>query len=235
MIKRNQLSTSIVKEFQRRIKTGEYKSGDKLPPQDELAAIYGVSRTILREAFTQLSLMGLVEMVHGRGTFVSSLKPYSMLESLSPLMLMDRCTISEFFEARVSIEPAIASLAAQKATGEDIREIEAQITEMDDLLAKGEAEAFIRQDRDFHIVIAKVAKNGVLSRISQLIRDMIQECIGDALMDDFHLSKQIMEENRRIFNTIKNKEPEKARRAMETHIQNVETEFKGKIEAKAIS
>ena len=97
---REKLSSSVVKEVQHLISSGVYKTGDKLPSQDDLASSMGVSRTALREALKQLNLMGLVEMKHGKGTYISTLKPFSLLKSLSPIMLMDKSTVDEFFEAR---------------------------------------------------------------------------------------------------------------------------------------
>src|SRR5450756_208894 len=87
---RTSVIDSIVAELKTKIASGELKDGDMLTSQDELARSLGVSRTSLREALNRLSLMGLVEMRHGSGTYVKTARPQDLMNSLSSLLIMDQ-------------------------------------------------------------------------------------------------------------------------------------------------
>jgi GntR family transcriptional repressor for pyruvate dehydrogenase complex len=219
---REKLSSSVVKEFQHLISTGVYKSGDKLPAQDVLASSMGVSRTALREALKQLNLMGLVEMKHGIGTYVSTLKPFALLKSLSPLMLMDQSTVDEFFEARLYIESIVAFLAAKKADSEDIKDLENLDRQMEQDLKQRKLADFVEKDLDFHLLIAKASKNRVLARVIQIIRDLVHDVVGDTFENDLEATKNILKQNRKIIKAIQSHDVEDARKCMEDHIMYVE-------------
>lgn len=227
-VTREKLSSSVVKEIQQLISSGVYKTGDKLPSQDEFASSMGVSRTALREALKQLNLMGLVEMKHGKGTYISSLKPFSLLKSLSPIMMMDHSTVDEFFEARLHIESLVAFLAAQKGDQEDIEALEKLDRQMSVDLQEGKLEEFIEKDLDFHLLIAKASKNRVLSRVIQIIRDMVHDLIGGIFENDLASLKSILNQNRKIIKAIKMHESVKARKYMEMHIKYVERALRKK-------
>ena len=225
ILKREMLSSSLVKEIQRRISDREIKSGDMLPPQSDIAAEFGVSRTVVREALKQLNIMGLIETKHGIGTYVSSLKPSSLLESLSPLMLMDQSTIDEFFEARMHIESIVAYQAAKKAELKDINDLEKKIFRMKEDLKEGNLEAFSKRDMDFHFFIAKASKNKVLARIIQIIRDLLQQIIGDVYKDG-QSANSFLNHNIKIVKAIKERDPENAQKLMKNHILYVERRLK---------
>jgi GntR family transcriptional repressor for pyruvate dehydrogenase complex len=221
-VTREKLSSSVVKEIQHLISTGVYKTGDKLPPQDVLASSMGVSRTALREALKQLNLMGLVEMKHGKGTYVSSLKPFALLKSLSPIMMMDQSTVDEFFEARLYIESIVAFLAAKKADPEDIRDLEILDRQMEEDLKLSKLADFVEKDLDFHLLIAKASKNRVLARVIQIIRDLVHDVVGDTFENDLASLNSILDQNRKIIKAIQRHDTEDARKCMEDHIMYVE-------------
>ena len=226
VIKREVLSSSLVKEIQRRISTHEFSPGDKLPPQDELASMFGVSRTALREALKQLALMGLVELKHGKGTFISSSTPSELLESLSPLLLMNKETTFELLEARLFIESALASLAAKKASPEDIGELGTMVQGMKKDLGEGDIEAFTEKDLGFHLLIANASKNRVLGRILQTIRDMLHQFIGEALVLIPGMARSALNYHGRILEAIEKHDAESAEKHMRNHILHIETSIR---------
>ena len=90
LFERTTVIDSIVAEIKGKIVFGELKDGDMLASQDELARILAVSWASLREALNRLSLMGLVEMRHGSGTYVKTARPHDLMNSLSSLLIMDQ-------------------------------------------------------------------------------------------------------------------------------------------------
>ena len=101
----------------------ELKPGDKLPPERELAEMLGVSRPSLREALRALSIMKVIEVRQGDGTYVSALKPEELVEHLEFVFMLDDSTMLQLFEARKIVE--VAEAAGDQATADlGVRRIE---------------------------------------------------------------------------------------------------------------
>jgi GntR family transcriptional repressor for pyruvate dehydrogenase complex len=109
----------VVSQLREMIHRGELRPGDRLPPERDLAKRLGVSRPTLRAGISSLAAVGVLQPRRGAGTFVVEAEGPPALDS-SPLRLMaslQRFTPAEMFEARRSLEMAIAALAAERATG----------------------------------------------------------------------------------------------------------------------
>src|SRR5947208_12487031 len=103
------------------IVTGELGPGDRLPKENDLAERLGLSRNSLREAVKALSLIRVLDVRQGDGTYVTSLAPQLLLDALSFVVDFHRDdTVLEFFEVRRILEPAATALAAQRMTDEDV-------------------------------------------------------------------------------------------------------------------
>src|SRR6187431_1010122 len=112
----------VVTQLREMIHRGELRPGDRLPPERDLAKLLGVSRPTLRAGISSLAAVGVLQPRRGSGTFVVEPEGPPSLDS-SPLQLMaslQRFTPAEMFEARRSLEMAIAALAAERATGEQM-------------------------------------------------------------------------------------------------------------------
>ena len=102
---RKTFSRKVVEHIRDLISTGRLKPGDKLPPEREFAQQLGVSRTALREAFKSLSLMGILEIKQGEGTFISRVGPPSFMKAIEPMLLLNRTDILELVEGAESSRP----------------------------------------------------------------------------------------------------------------------------------
>jgi GntR family transcriptional repressor for pyruvate dehydrogenase complex len=221
VIRRQSLSSALVREIQHRASKGEFKPGEKLPPQNELAARFGVSRTALREALQQLALMGTVEIKHGTGTFVCSSPPSSLFDSLSPLLLMDKATTFELLEARLYVESTVALLAAKRRGRKDVEQLTALVEGMKADLSQGRIDAFSQKDLEFHLLVAKASKNHVLVKILQTLRDMLQQFISEALISMPGISKSALNYHLRILRAIEKHRGDEAQKHMRNHILHV--------------
>src|SRR3990167_6105938 len=123
-IRSTRIYEEIVRQVKQMITEGRLKSGDQLPPERDLAEKFRVSRTSVREALRALESLGLLEIRPGEGTFVREVSVEALIEPLALLMVSQRETIGELFEARRVLEPAIAALAAARATPEEVQEME---------------------------------------------------------------------------------------------------------------
>jgi DNA-binding FadR family transcriptional regulator len=106
---------------------GEYKEGARLPSEAEFATIYSVSRATVREALKSLQRAGVVRTVHGSGgaSFVKRPDSTIVTEGLMILLLLEDVTVADLMEARMILAPAIAGLAAERATDQELLELQA--------------------------------------------------------------------------------------------------------------
>src|SRR3989449_1381053 len=123
-IKSTRIYEEIVRQVKQLIAEGRLKSGDQLPPERDLAEKFVVSRTSVREARRALESLGFVEIRPGEGTFIREVSVEALIEPLALVMASQRGAIAELFEARRLLEPAIAALAAGRATPEELSEME---------------------------------------------------------------------------------------------------------------
>lgn len=205
------------------IKEKQLRPGDKLPPERELAAMMQVSRPSLREALQALSLMNIIEIRQGDGTYVTSLEPELLAEPLDFIFSLNDSTLLKLFEARKIVEVGIVALAAQRISTAEIEDLETCLEKS--LKATDDPKAFLEADLELHKRIMTAAQNPLLSRfmdsISQLglvSRSRTTEIPG--------LTKQSAEDHRAIVAALKAHDPEAARQAMLQHLNNVEQKLK---------
>ena len=128
--RRGTTSEEVVAQLREMIHKGELRPGDRLPPERDLAKLLGVSRPTLRAGISSLAAVGVLQPRRGAGTFVVEAEGSPALDS-SPLRLMaalQRFTPAEMFEARRSLEMAIAALAAERATGDQMASMSEEVT-----------------------------------------------------------------------------------------------------------
>ncbi|SMX27722.1 putative HTH-type transcriptional regulator YdfH [Pelagimonas phthalicica] len=144
----------IAKQLTEAIHEHRLQPGAKLR-EDEICDIFGVSRTLVRQALRSLEFEGLLTIQKNRGAFVA--KP-SLKEA------------REVFQARSLIEPSIARMAAERSKSEDIQELEKHIKREHAALDQGEAGLALKLSGDFHLKIAEIADQETLE---QFLRQLI--------------------------------------------------------------
>src|SRR6266516_4511521 len=118
------VTDEAIERIRQIIMSGEWGPGTRLPRESDLAARLGLSRNSLREAVRALSLLRVLEVRQGDGTYVTSLEPELLLESTRFVshLLADR-TVIELFEVRRMLEPSAAALAAVRISDEGLAEL----------------------------------------------------------------------------------------------------------------
>jgi GntR family transcriptional repressor for pyruvate dehydrogenase complex len=193
--------------------------GDRLPAERELAASMGVSRSSLREALRALTVLGVTEMRHGTGTYVSSLSPELLVRPLSFVLSLSDGGFEQLFEARRVVEPAMAALAAERMD-------DAAVERLDELAATAAAalddeEAFMVADVELHDAIRVVAGNAILGRFMESIA-ALGLASRQATNPSRTLRAQSVKDHERIVAALRRRDPEAAAEAMRAHIENVE-------------
>src|SRR3954451_19952488 len=122
-VTRDALPDQIASRLIALISERQLKAGDRLPPERELAALMGVSRSSLREALRALAMLGVMEMRQGDGTYLTSLEPDALMRPVGLVLALSDGGLHELFEARKIVEPGLAALAAQRITHDAAAEL----------------------------------------------------------------------------------------------------------------
>ena len=114
------VTDEAIEKIKAMITSGALRAGDRLPREADLAADLGLSRSSLREAVRALSLVNILDVRRGDGTYVTSLEPRLLLEALSFIVDFHRDdTLLEFLRVRRILEPAATAMAAERITEEE--------------------------------------------------------------------------------------------------------------------
>ena len=216
----------IVEQIQNLIKEGKLKPGDKLPPERILAEKLGVSRPPLREAISALEILGIIESRGGKGNFIkNTFNSTSYAQRLKELEKEE--SPFELLEARKVVETEIAGLAAEKASSEDIKEIEEALNRMRNALS--DIPRAMEFDRQFHVAIAKAAHNSILFQMMNFLADGLKESLWVNIKEKSWAlpghPQKYLEEHTKLLEAIKKGDKKLARRTMHTHLADVEVDL----------
>lgn len=217
----------IMEQLKGLIESGELKNGEKLPPERLLAAELGTSRPTLREALAALEMLGYVEIVNGKGTFIRydpGRKSSVDVESLfdledSPFQLM---------EVRKAVEPAAAALAAERITREELDELAEIMRRMDEVYATtGQFPS--ADDVLFHLRVAHATHNAVFFEVMKVIAERMGHPLWNVLKGKSHRqaghSEAYLAEHRAVLNALRAGNVKQAHDAMTEHLERIEQDL----------
>jgi GntR family transcriptional regulator, transcriptional repressor for pyruvate dehydrogenase complex len=157
------LTDEAILRIKEMIVSGQLRPGDKLPREPDLADQLGLSRNSLREAVRALSLVNILDVRQGDGTYVTSLDPNLLLDALTFVVDFHRDdSVLEFLRVRRILEPAAAAMAALRITAGEIEAIQQVI----DASNPGDSpEVYLENDIEFHRLIGIASGNSVLASL----------------------------------------------------------------------
>ena len=167
----------IIEQIKLNISAGELKKGDKLPSERLMCAMFGLSRSTVREALKTLEILGLIECMHGSGYYISSNLSNAISEPLSIMMLLERGGIMHTHELRRALELESAGLAATNTNDSDIAAMESLITRIS---KEPDEQVKAALDQQFHYAIARSTGNPLLMTLLNACESLINEHIHDA-------------------------------------------------------
>jgi GntR family transcriptional repressor for pyruvate dehydrogenase complex len=199
---------------------GELKPGEKLPREPDLAERLGLSRNSLREAVKALTLIRVLDVRQGDGTYVTSLDPSLLMETMSFVVdLHQDSSVLDFFEVRRIMEPAATALAATRMSDADVVEL-ARLLES--LGPDPTLDELVANDLEFHRRIAEATDNQVLCTLSESLTGPLQRArIWRGLTQDDAVS-QTLEQHWSIQRAIAAHDTELARSLATMHVAGVE-------------
>jgi GntR family transcriptional regulator, transcriptional repressor for pyruvate dehydrogenase complex len=218
-VKRTKVYAEVASQISRLIEAGRFKPGDRLPPERDLAEMFGVSRTSVRDAIRVLEMRGLVEPRHGEGTIVKHVPIDAIVSPLADVLVSSKNLTADLFDMRKMLEPPIARAAAFRATDDDVRALEQIVDHQARRVAAGQVA--IEDDTAFHYRIATAAKNQVVLRTMDVLMDLLSDSRVRSLQAPGRAEKSL-EGHRRILDAIRRRDPEAAAVRMRRHIEEIE-------------
>jgi GntR family transcriptional repressor for pyruvate dehydrogenase complex len=200
------------------VAAGRLQPGDRLPSERDLAVRFAVSRPTLREAMRALSTLGVIEIRHGGGAFVTALNAADLLAPLNFFLALSEVSVEKLYQARRLIEGEICALSADCATEADIDSLELLINQQEG--AKSYTEHYLELDSQFHECLAKIADNPFLARASQSLNILGIEFRKLAAESKKSLTASI-NDHRAIVKALREKDATAARDAMAAHMDQV--------------
>lgn len=218
--KPQRLTDQIAEVLAQRIRGGELVPGERLPTEKDMAELFGVSRSVVREAVSMLKYDGLVETRQGSGVFVSS-NPNTRSFRIECGLLGGIADLRAVFELRGIVESAAAALAAERRDPEDIAILRSHLEAMATDIAAGREG--VDADTAFHTAIARAADNAYLLRFAEFLGTALHETIRTARSNSARYPgtpAQVQGEHLAVFEAIAAGDPKAAQRAMRRHIGN---------------
>lgn len=225
-IKPRRISSQVFEQLRELIYKGEFKAGQQILPERELAASMQVSRTSVRNAIEKLVKIGLLKQVQGQGTYVNSPEQREG-NPLSAAMSTDEATFFDLLEVRIGLECNAARLAAVRATESDLDAIKKSLEEMEQNLADN-GKISTAADTAFHMAVTFSTKNPVLIHLTRSFYDFLFVGIKKNLshMKQHEVAyEHVLKHHNSIYQSILDRDPDKAEEAMRKHILYVQDFF----------
>ena len=218
-IKKEGVAEKVVHRILDLVRSGNLKAGDRLPAERELIDIFGVSRPTLREALRSLSTLGVIEMRHGGGAFVTDLNAKSLLAPLDFFVSLSAENAQEVFECRRLIEIEIARKCAGRASAKAIGELEAMLAAQEKIT--DDPIAFRILDSEFHEKLFEIAGNSIMERLAQGFYNMGLDARRKATASPL-VTRQSLKDHTEIVAAIKKGSARQTAAAMQQHLQHIE-------------
>lgn len=224
-IRREVVAEQVAQKLLSLIQSGNLRPGQQLPPERELALTLDVSRPSLREALRALSLLGVVRIRPGGGTFITALEPEALLAPIHFFISFDAEHLESLFDARILVESGIARLAAESISDEGIARLRECLD--DELVDATNVEQFIALDEEFHKTIFDAVPNPFLRKIASSLH-VLGQASRDVTGHIPGVIERSLQDHRRILAAIAARDPQKAAEAMEAHLTHVRDAYRGR-------
>jgi GntR family transcriptional repressor for pyruvate dehydrogenase complex len=227
-IKRRRLSDQVSAQIQVRIASGELRSGDKLPPERELAETFGVSRGAVREALRSLERSGLVSLQAGArgGAFIGEGDPSLIGDSFRNLYQLGSVSLDELTEARLWLASTVVRIACARATDSDLDALAANVDEAEELIKAGRFEEKIDVQIEFHNLLASTTRNAVMAMLMGAVMEVMRDFAHAAGGERHDLT---IKARRRLLDALRKRDADEAVTAMTEHLENLRLRYRDRL------
>lgn len=207
------------------IQGGHLKPGDRLPSERKLANQLGIGRPALREAVRALSMLGVLEIQHGGGIFVSALTPETLFGPLHFYVGLDSRNVEAIHEARTVLEGAVLAHIAPSFPADSLARLKRQLVAMEDYFAASKSTGIdverVQQDAEkFRSIIGEAIRNPILLRALEGL-NVLSAATRTQLGNHGGSWEPLMESHKRIVAALESRDPKLAQQAMTAHLQTI--------------
>jgi DNA-binding FadR family transcriptional regulator len=222
-IRQKTIVAQVMEKFKELIATGHYKVHDKIPTESELAAMFGVGRSSIREAIKIFNYMGILESQIAKGTFVCD-ESHVSSEALTWSILLGKKDLDELIEIEGAIELwSLISLTERYRKNRDsvrslVETLEDNIKEMQRVLKTADEDKIVKADDSFHTAIINASNNSLFISIYRTLRSFRYEEIKRAHAED---PSDCVEHHTEILNSVKTGDPQEVQSVFRKHLNNI--------------
>ena len=223
------LSNEAIEKIKDMIVSGQLRPGDRLPPEQDLAAELGMSRNMLREAVRALSVINVLDVRHGDGTFVTTLSPSLLLDALTFIAdFQHDDSVLNFIEVRKLLEPTATARAAAVILDEELAGLAELLETMQEDIAM---EDLVLKDAEFHRRIVAAAGNPVLGSVLETMsRPQHRAGVWRRILEHGAF-QQTHAEHLAILDALRRRDPEDAWAWTRVHISATEQWLRRRVAA----
>ena len=218
----------VVKQFLEKIETGEMKAGQRIPTQDRLSELFGVSRSSIREAMNALAMMGYLEITQGKGSFIKKELPHNRVSDAYLDLFFEKANLANLLEIREVLECYAVKKASSYASEENLALLKKAVMRLEN--CGDDLREFLLADLEFHMAIGKSAN---LPELGDLIKG-IHQTVNKRLTVVFSASrKEKIEKSidtaKKMVKYIIKGEGRQAARCMRNHLSTVNQDRKDEL------
>ena len=222
MVNKSNLGEQVFKQLKQQLLSNEWKQGEKIPSENDLAEAFGVSRVTVRQAIQKLTFLGLLETRLGQGSFVKQAKAGLYMNTIIPIAYLGADSLTEVLEFRSKIEGVVAEMATEKITDDEIVELERCFNQME--VYKDDLELFAKADFEFHMILSKATKNSLFIEIFNIMNDVLVNAMVKVVVKKGNSSG--IKYHKLLLDTIKNRDPKQVRIIMDDHMKDTVNSFR---------
>lgn len=216
-ISRLSITDQAVQQIKNEILSGAYKIGDRIQTEKDLCQQLGVGRSTVREALRMLKALGFIEVKQGKGAFIIKTSEDSD-EKIRDWFSKNKIELIDFIQVRMSLEPLAVRLFIERASDEQINNIDRILVLFENATESGNALDLALLDEAFHTAIAEASGNNLLIMLNRTIVEFFREY----RVRSFAVKKNIknaLEPHRKIMQAIRARNPDAAAQAMIDHLK----------------
>jgi DNA-binding FadR family transcriptional regulator len=235
-IKRKTVVAQVMDKIRQLISSGQFKTGDRIPTEGELAARLGIGRSSIREAIKVFNYLGVLDSQTAKGTFVCDRASISA-EALTWSILLGRDDYRDLIDTRGAIEMWSLVLLAERyaqdpaLVAEPLEALEQQLERMRRAIAAGEREELAKADYDFHAAAIAGGGNRLFTAVYGVLRAFMYEEIEKSHQDFTDIST-IIQEHEEFVKALRSGDPLTAQRTVKTHIASIKKRLENVLKAK---
>jgi GntR family transcriptional repressor for pyruvate dehydrogenase complex len=223
------LAENVAERLFQEVVDGRLTPARPLPPEGELAGVYGVSRLTIREAIRILRTQNVVRIRRGRGTEVNPPEKWTSLEAIVRASASPGATLGlvpeRLLEARRMIEIGAVQLAAERRSDDDLTQLHTQLDEMRTASADGDVTRFVDADIRFHDIIMRASGNVFVPLLFGPFGPLLSETRRQTSAVP-EIQKNAIEQHANIISALAAGDIEQARLAMEAHMQQTQRDLR---------